>query len=166
MADNKLKRQKVQLQQAQHQHAQQVLERYEQQQLRLSQGLSPQPANASRPRKNSGSQQIKVEPKAEPFSDNEDQSSDSELEDGGAGNEERFSLESASDEDVDPLMIDESEVETGFTKLEPPDQDVPSQAKSLYMLEKCKKKLVIKDGKVIGRVKAQRKDKGVSEIAM
>jgi high mobility group protein 2-like 1 len=34
---------------------------------------------------------------------------------------------------------------------------------SLYMLEKSsKKRLVVKDGKIIGRKKAQRKDKGVS----
>ena len=38
---------------------------------------------------------------------------------------------------------------------------VPSS--SLYMMEKAtKKKLMIKDGKVIGRIKTQRKDKGVS----
>lgn len=36
-------------------------------------------------------------------------------------------------------------------------------AKSLYMLEKSsKKKLIIRDGKIVGRMKAQRKDKGVS----
>lgn len=33
-------------------------------------------------------------------------------------------------------------------------------ANSLYMMEKNKKKLVIKDGRVVGRAKAQRKDKG------
>lgn len=34
-------------------------------------------------------------------------------------------------------------------------------ANSLYMMEKSnKKKIIIKDGKVIGRAKAQRKDKG------
>ena len=28
-------------------------------------------------------------------------------------------------------------------------------------MEKCKKKLIVKDGKVVGRAKAQRKDKGL-----
>ncbi|XP_063545512.1 HMG box-containing protein 4 [Cydia strobilella] len=37
-------------------------------------------------------------------------------------------------------------------------------ANSLYMMEKSKKKLIVKDGKVIGRVKAQRKDKGKTRI--
>jgi hypothetical protein len=35
------------------------------------------------------------------------------------------------------------------------------QATSLYMMEKSRKKMVVKDGKVVGRQKAQRKDKGV-----
>lgn len=69
-------------------------------------------------------------------------------------------MDSGSDNEVDPLMIDDRE--TGFRKLEPPGQETPSQANSLYMLEKCKKKLIIKDGKIIGKTKAQRKDKGVS----
>lgn len=38
------------------------------------------------------------------------------------------------------------------------DEKTPTQ--SLYMMEKSKKKLVIKDGKVVGTAKAQRKDKG------
>jgi len=39
------------------------------------------------------------------------------------------------------------------------------QAQSLYMLEKSsKKKLIIRDGKIIGRMKAQRKDKGVNRF--
>lgn len=39
------------------------------------------------------------------------------------------------------------------------------QAQSLYMLEKSsKKKLVIRDGKIVGRMKAQRKDKGVNKL--
>lgn len=38
------------------------------------------------------------------------------------------------------------------------DEKTPTQ--SLYMMEKSKKKLVIKDGKVVGTTKAQRKDKG------
>lgn len=38
------------------------------------------------------------------------------------------------------------------------DEKTPTQ--SLYMMEKSKKKLVIKDGRVIGTAKAQRKDKG------
>jgi hypothetical protein len=35
-------------------------------------------------------------------------------------------------------------------------------ANSLYMMEKSsKKKLIVKDGRVVGRAKAQRKDKGI-----
>lgn len=38
------------------------------------------------------------------------------------------------------------------------DEKTPTQ--SLYMMEKSKKKLVIKDGRVVGTAKTQRKDKG------
>ncbi|CAH1395685.1 unnamed protein product [Nezara viridula] len=39
--------------------------------------------------------------------------------------------------------------------------DSPTQSTSVYAMERSnKKKLVIKDGKIVGRVKAQRKDKG------
>ncbi|XP_050358599.1 HMG box-containing protein 4 isoform X1 [Nymphalis io] len=37
-------------------------------------------------------------------------------------------------------------------------------ANSLYMMEKSKKKVIVKDGRVIGRAKAQRKDKGKTRI--
>ncbi|CAH2101896.1 unnamed protein product [Euphydryas editha] len=37
-------------------------------------------------------------------------------------------------------------------------------ANSLYMMEKNKKKIVVKDGRVVGRAKAQRKDKGKTRI--
>ena len=145
--DNKYKKQK-----AQQLHAQQLLDRYEQQQNPVHQ------ENAPRVRKNShGSTRVK----GEPLSDNEVHSSGSDSDDvTGMNDEERYSMESATDDDVDPLMIDDRE--TGFRRLEPPGQETPSQANSLYMLEKCKKKLIIKDGKIIGRMKAQRKDKGVS----
>ncbi|OWR45945.1 hypothetical protein KGM_204090 [Danaus plexippus plexippus] len=36
-------------------------------------------------------------------------------------------------------------------------------ANSLYMMEKSKKKLIVKDGRVVGRAKAQRKDKGITK---
>ncbi|XP_043268076.1 HMG box-containing protein 4-like isoform X2 [Venturia canescens] len=118
------------------------------------------PGHGSRNRKNSGSQPVKI--KLEPasnVSDTEAQYSESDSdEQAGLNEDERSSSESASEDEVDPLMIDEKE--TGFRKLEPPEQETPSQANSLYMLEKCKKKLIIKDGKIIGRMKAQRKDKG------
>ncbi|CAH1395686.1 unnamed protein product [Nezara viridula] len=40
--------------------------------------------------------------------------------------------------------------------------DSPTQSTSVYAMERSnKKKLVIKDGKIVGRVKAQRKDKGI-----
>lgn len=38
-------------------------------------------------------------------------------------------------------------------------------ANSLYMMEKSsKKKLIVKDGRVVGRAKAQRKDKGKIDL--
>ncbi|XP_033223868.1 HMG box-containing protein 4 isoform X2 [Belonocnema kinseyi] len=152
--DNKYKRQK-----AQQLQAQQLLDRFEQQQ-QISQQQQQSPGlqgNEARPRKNSHGPSSRG--KGESLSDNEGHSSGSDSEDGvGINDEERYSMESATDDDVDPLMIDDRE--TGFRRLEPPGQETPSQANSLYMLEKCKKKLIIKDGKIIGRMKAQRKDKG------
>ncbi|XP_043487438.1 HMG box-containing protein 4 isoform X5 [Polistes fuscatus] len=150
-SDNKYKRQKAQLQ------ATQLLERYE-----SSHHISPsqvQQTHTARQRKNSGSHSGQQRVKQDTISDNEGQSSASDSDDpNGLNEEDRYSIDSGSDDDVDPLMIDDRE--TGFRKLEPPGQETPSQANSLYMLEKCKKKLIIKDGKIIGRMKAQRKDKG------
>lgn len=153
IADSKYKRQK-----AQQLHAQHLLERYEVQRQQVTQSHSSHHGEVQRQRKNSGPHSEKV--KAEPLSEHEGQSSGSDSEDDtGLNEEERFSMESGTDDEVDPLMIDDRE--TGFRRLEPPGQEAPSQANSLYMLEKCKKKLIIKDGKIIGRMKAQRKDKGV-----
>lgn len=162
LTENKLKRHKVQLQ------TQQALDQYQvQQQQQQAQQILPvhssQTASSGRQRKNSDSQhdaQQRVKAREETLSDNEAQSSGSESDDPSAVNEEeRYSLDSASDNEVDPLLIDDRE--TGFRKLEPPLGQETSQANSLYMLEKCKKKLIIKDGKIIGKTKAQRKDKGV-----
>lgn len=160
IADSKYKRLKAQ------QQAQNFLERYEaQQQQHVPQSQSSQHETVQRQRKNSGSSQVHQHGrvKAEPLSEHEEQSSGSDSEDdAGMNEEERYSMESGSDGEVDPLLIDDRG-ETGFRRLEPPGQEAaPSQANSLYMLEKCKKKLIIKDGKIIGRMKAQRKDKGVS----
>ncbi|XP_011310542.1 HMG box-containing protein 4 [Fopius arisanus] len=83
------------------------------------------------------------------------ETSETEFED-TINDEDSFSMESPSEEEVDPLLIDEKEM-GGFMKLE---VEQPSQAKSLYMMEKSRKKVCIKDGKIIGRTKAQRKDKG------
>lgn len=151
--DQKYKRQK-----AQQLQVQQLIDRYEQQHQSAPEQSPGNQGNVPRQRKNShGPNRIK----GESLSDNEAHSSGSDSEDGvGMNDDERFSMESATDDDVDPLMIDDKE--TGFRRLEPPGQEAPSQANSLYMLEKCKKKLIIKDGKIIGRMKAQRKDKGVS----
>lgn len=154
LTENKLKRQK-----AQQLQTQQLLDQYEVQQQQI---LPTQSSQASgRQRKNSGSNHVQQRLKVEPLSDNEIQSSGSESDDpSGINEDERYSMDSGSDNEVDPLMIDDRE--TGFRKLEPPSgQETPSQANSLYMLEKCKKKLIIKDGKIIGKTKAQRKDKGV-----
>lgn len=156
LTENKLKRQK-----AQQIQTQQLLDQYEVQQ-QISPAQSSQTGNVGQQRKNSGSNHVQQRLKmVETMSDNEGQSSSSESDDPAEINEEeRYSMESGSDNEVDPLMIDEREM--GFRKLEPPaGQETPSQANSLYMLEKCKKKLIIKDGKIIGKSKAQRKDKGV-----
>ncbi|XP_012173092.1 HMG box-containing protein 4 isoform X3 [Bombus terrestris] len=150
--DNKYKRQK-----AQQLQNQQLLDRYDSQ--RMSPNQSIQHASSGRQRKNSNSNSGQQRIKQETLSDNEGQSSGSDSDDpSGLNEDERYSMDSGSDDDVDPLMIDDREA--GFRKLEPPGQETPSQANSLYMLEKCKKKLIIKDGKIIGRMKAQRKDKG------
>ncbi|XP_012524938.1 HMG box-containing protein 4 isoform X2 [Monomorium pharaonis] len=163
LTENKLKRQKAQQQQLQTQ--QQLLDQYEVQQQQQQQILPTQSSqtsgNVGQQRKNAGSnhaqQRLKMETS---ISDNEGQSSTSESDDPiGINEDERDSIDSGSDNEVDSLMIDEREM--GFRKLEPPaGQEIPSQANSLYMLEKCKKKLIIKDGKIIGKSKAQRKDKG------
>lgn len=150
--DNKYKRQK-----AQQLQNQQLLDRYESQCISPNQSI--QHTSGGRQRKNSNSSSGQQKVKQETLSDNEGQSSGSESDDpSGLNEDERYSMDSGSDDDVDPLMIDDREA--GFRKLEPPGQETPSQANSLYMLEKCKKKLIIKDGKIIGRMKAQRKDKG------
>jgi len=145
---------------AQQLQTQQLLDQYEVQQQILP-VQSNQAGNVGQQRKNSGSNHAQQRIKMESLSDNEGQSSSSESDDpSGLNEEERYSMDSASDNEIDPLLIDEREM--GFRKLEPPSgQETPSQANSLYMLEKCKKKLIIKDGKIIGKTKTQRKDKGV-----
>jgi len=156
LTENKLKRQKTQLQN------QQLLDQYEvqQQQQQILPVQSGQSGSIGRQRKNSDFNHTQQRVKTETLSDNETQSSGSESDDpSGINEDERYSMDSGSDNEVDPLMIDDRE--TGFRKLEPPSGQETSQANSLYMLEKCKKKLIIKDGKIIGKMKAQRKDKGV-----
>ncbi|XP_011308793.1 HMG box-containing protein 4-like isoform X2 [Fopius arisanus] len=161
LADSKLKRQQKAQQQL---HAQQMLERFEAQQSQREREQSPAQTTTptvNRVRKNSGTQVSPQNPVKEeiPFdAATEGPSSDSEDAD-DLNDDDKFSMESASEEEVDPLMIDEKET-GGFKRLEPPEQETSSQANSLYMLEKSKKKLIIKNGKIIGRMKAQRKDKG------
>ncbi|XP_059473930.1 HMG box-containing protein 4 isoform X2 [Neocloeon triangulifer] len=55
---------------------------------------------------------------------------------------------------------DDDDDEPQFVVDESPRPKQTNQAMSLYMMEKSRKKLVVKDGKVVGRQKAQRKDKG------
>lgn len=73
------------------------------------------------------------------------------------------------DEEDEEYEMDEDDDEEGEEEEEDEDDDynegqlvvdekTPTQ--SLYMMEKSKKKLVIKDGKVVGTTKTQRKDKG------
>ncbi|XP_063988285.1 HMG box-containing protein 4-like [Diachasmimorpha longicaudata] len=89
----------------------------------------------------------------------ETETSETEFEDvANTNDEDSLSMDSPSEEEVDPLLIDEKEM--GFMKLEVQDDGAPSQASSLYMMEKNRKKICIKDGKIIGRSKAPRKDKG------
>uniref|UniRef100_A0A1B6FN91 HMG box domain-containing protein n=1 Tax=Cuerna arida TaxID=1464854 RepID=A0A1B6FN91_9HEMI len=71
------------------------------------------------------------------------------------------------DDDMEEHMglgnTDNAQVTEGFQRINPdsPDTGTPTQAQSLYMLEKSsKKKLIIRDGRIVGRMKAQRKDKG------
>ncbi|XP_066994244.2 HMG box-containing protein 4 isoform X2 [Anabrus simplex] len=62
------------------------------------------------------------------------------------------------DMDDNSLMMDER---SDTIRRQEAHETTPSQAQSLYMLEKSsKKKLIIRDGKIVGRMKAQRKDKG------
>lgn len=72
------------------------------------------------------------------------------------------SLGSEDDDDLDDenSFIDErGDASRGSGRKDP--LEIPSQAQSLYMMEKStKKKLVVRDGKIVGRMKAQRKDKG------
>ncbi|XP_011339551.1 HMG box-containing protein 4 isoform X3 [Ooceraea biroi] len=128
LTENKLKRQKVQLQ------TQQLLEQYEVQQQQQQQQLpvhSGQTGSGGRQRKSSDANHAQQRAKTETLSDNEAHSSDSESDDpSGINEDERYSMDSGSDNEVDPLMIDDRE--TGFRKLEPPS----------------------------GKMKAQRKDKG------
>lgn len=80
------------------------------------------------------------------------QGSDSESGSDYETNNADSSIDSASEEDYD-----ESESQ-GFRRL---DGDSDNQMhQSVYLAEKSKKRLVIRDGKIMGKVKAQRKDKG------
>ncbi|XP_011153692.1 HMG box-containing protein 4 isoform X6 [Harpegnathos saltator] len=131
LAENKHKRQ---IKAQQHAH-QQLLEQYEvqpHQQQQISPIQSVQPNSGGRQRKNSDSNQLQQRIKTEPpMSDNDGQSSASDSDDpSGINEDERYSMDSGSDNEADPLMIDDRE--TGFRKLEPP----------------------------AGKTKAQRKDKG------
>lgn len=56
---------------------------------------------------------------------------------------------------------DEASDTPGFRRLDDHAEETPTHGnQSLYMQEKSKKKLIIKDGKIVGRTKMQRKDKG------
>ncbi|XP_011881389.1 PREDICTED: HMG box-containing protein 4 isoform X5 [Vollenhovia emeryi] len=115
LTENKLKRQKAQ----QQLQTQQLLDQYEVQQQQISPAQSNQAASVGQPRKNLGSNHAQQRVKVDALSDNEGQSSSSESDDPtGINEDERYSMDSGSDNEVDPLMIDEREV--GFRKLEPP----------------------------------------------
>lgn len=66
--------------------------------------------------------------------------------------DEEYDVEEDEDEEDDDDNDDYNEGQLVV------DEKTPTQ--SLYMMEKSKKKLVIKDGRVVGTAKAHRKDKG------
>ncbi|XP_031351597.1 HMG box-containing protein 4 isoform X2 [Photinus pyralis] len=67
--------------------------------------------------------------------------------------------ESSEDSMGSETDYEDSPEPAGFRRLDPDADNLGNQ--SLYMAEKsAKKRLVIKDGKIVGRAKAQRKDKG------
>lgn len=86
-------------------------------------------------------------------------------------------LESGSDDDSDNYDEQNNTKSSDDSNLSESDEEEPVEAtgfhrlgaetdslggQSLYMMEKSsKKRLVIKDGKIVGRAKAQRKDKGL-----
>lgn len=85
---------------------------------------------------------------------------DSSMDSLGSEEEEEDEEEDEEVED-DHLMMDDRGDNSRNGRRETQDNLPSSQAQSLYMLEKSsKKKLVIRDGKIVGRMKAQRKDKG------
>ncbi|CAF4887522.1 unnamed protein product [Pieris macdunnoughi] len=77
------------------------------------------------------------------------------VEDGTASGSESDYYENTA-ENADSMETDSSGSEEGSPR---------TPANSLYMMERgSKKKLIVKDGKVVGRAKAQRKDKGKTRI--
>ena len=74
--------------------------------------------------------------------------------------------EDESDDHIDPDSNSDSEADVDVAG---PSSDPPlmgTKQPSLYLLENAKKKIVLKDGKLVAaRQKAQRKDKGVIKIA-
>ncbi|XP_075988631.1 HMG box-containing protein 4 [Anticarsia gemmatalis] len=75
---------------------------------------------------------------------------------GTASGSESDYYENTAGENADSMESDSSASDEGSTR---------TPANSLYMMEKSsKKKLIVKDGRVVGRAKAQRKDKGKTRI--
>lgn len=73
--------------------------------------------------------------------------------------DETNNAESSEESGASESDFDDPAEHTGFRRLDPETDNLGNQ--SLYMMEKSsKKRLVIKDGKIVGRAKAQRKDKG------
>ncbi|XP_034230401.1 HMG box-containing protein 4 [Thrips palmi] len=133
---------------------------------------TPKAANYSRPMPQ---QQLKMDPEPEMSDEDDarfgvklqgdhgtsDSESDSEMYPPPEGVDD-FSMEesmgSEDDMEDDSLMDDRQQSHQGFQRI---DVAEAQPAQSLYMLEKSsKKKLIIRDGKIVGRMKAQRKDKG------
>lgn len=79
-----------------------------------------------------------------------------QMEDAGTASGSESDYYENTGENADSMESDSSASDEGSAR---------TPANSLYMMEKSsKKKLIVKDGRVIGRAKAQRKDKGKTRI--
>lgn len=88
---------------------------------------------------------------------------DSYMQDSGSEYEaDRYDNRTESSEDSADSDSDYENEETGFRRLDASSGDSSGQ-QSLYMTAK-KKHLIIKDGKILGRSKSQRKNKGESFV--
>ncbi|XP_043286343.1 HMG box-containing protein 4-like isoform X2 [Venturia canescens] len=105
------------------------------------------------------SDNVKTEAETE-SSSAESQSSDLGSEDGAGPDKEDSSITSSASENGNDQTVESDRKHIGFVNLQSAAEEIPTQANSLYMQEKNKKKIVLKGGKIVSGVKLQRKDKG------